>query len=398
LRSKQRTMLVTILCIIGLFLSTLIFLSIYNNRNHSVSEITNQISDNPNFVVVYSDSMKEGADLVKYSLKGEIINKQKLVEGQALYYFTKFNSDYYIASERKNRHYIMDRSGKVKSFFGPSNYEEDRIIGSSFVKSNEKYLFFSMNVGINPDYSPKEYSNELIYSEIGTSISHHIMLPGYFQSVVERDNKAYVLYFNGTDNSVGIYVIDLKTSKMIKDFTIDNHSTEEQGYYPVGQNNGSSLQIFQDRLIVMLDGNHPDIQYQPIMQIINPENGIMEKEIKISNEPFSIYDTQVYDGKLYVLSNDGSVIIWEDLIKQARTLKLKESTEFINKKETERGNVSGFEITGNSIFILYDFVKNIPVDRVREIRRYNLETGNEEAVIPLNYRSEKEMIRFFTIV
>lgn len=122
-----------------------------------------------------------------------------------------------------------------------------------------------MNVGNNPQYSPKVYSNELVYSKTDNSTLHHIMLPGYFQSVVEKDNKAYVLYIDGNGENVGIYVIDLNTNSLLHNYSVPNHKSQEQAYYPVGQNNGSSLQWFHNRLIVMLDGNRPGIQDRPVI-------------------------------------------------------------------------------------------------------------------------------------
>ncbi len=48
------------------------------------------------FVAIYSDAMKEGADLVSYNPTGDIIGVQKLEDGRALYYSTKLSGNYYI--------------------------------------------------------------------------------------------------------------------------------------------------------------------------------------------------------------------------------------------------------------------------------------------------------------
>lgn len=66
-------------------------------------------------------------------------------------------------SERKNRHYILNQNGILQPFFGSNKYGKDRNIGTSFLKESDNHLFFSMNVGINPSYSPTQYTNELVY-------------------------------------------------------------------------------------------------------------------------------------------------------------------------------------------------------------------------------------------
>ncbi|MGW9529730.1 hypothetical protein ACWHAM_18635 [Paenibacillus terrae] len=404
LTKKQVVWVVIVMaCIIGLLLTLFIINKNAENKSsenskQSMSALSKNIKLNTaekGFVVIYSDAMKKGANLVSYSPTGDIIGVQKLEDGRALYYSTQLSGNYYITSERQNRHYILDKSGIIRSFFGPSKYDQDRAIGTSFVKSSGEYLFFSMNVGNNPQYSPKVYSNELVYSKAGNSTLHHIMLPGYFQSVVEKENKAYVLYIDGNGENVGIYVIDLNKNSLLHNYSVQNHKSQEQAYYPVGQNNGSSLQWFHNRLIVMLDGNRPGIQDRPIMQILNPSDGTLDKEISISNEPFTLYDTAIHDGNLYVISDNNKIIVWDDSLQNIKKIQLKQNKDFIQKKETERGYISGTHISGNSIDILYDFVKKKPLDRVREIRRYSLETGSEEAVIPLSYHSDKEMVRFF---
>ncbi|MDQ0494585.1 hypothetical protein [Paenibacillus brasilensis] len=404
LTKKQIVWIVIVMaCLIGLLLTLCIISNNSKSRpskdlNHSINTLSEKIKLNTaekGFVVIYSDAMKEGADLVSYSSTGDIIGKQKLKDGRAFYYFTKFDGNYYIASERQNRHYVMDNYGNIYSFFGPAKYNKDRAIGTSFIKSSGDYLFFTMNVGTNPQYSPKVYSNELVYSKMGESALHHVMLPGYFQSVVEKENKAYVLYIDGNGENVGIYVIDLNTNRLLHNYSIQNHKSQERAYYPVGQNNGSSLLWFHNRLIIMLDGNRPGIQDRPIIQILNPSDGSLDKEISISNESFSLYDTALHNGNLYVISNNGEIMAYDSSLKNVKKIQLKQNKEFIQKKETDRGYISSTRISGNSIDILYDFVKKSPKDRVREIRRYSLETGAEEAVIPLTYHSNKEMIRFF---
>ncbi|WP_155983762.1 hypothetical protein [Paenibacillus sp. 1-18] len=194
---------------------------------------------------------------------------------------------------------------------------------------------------------------------MGESALHHVMLPGYFQSVVEKENKAYVLYIDGNGENVGIYVIDLNTNRLLHNYSIQNHKSQERAYYPVGQNNGSSLLWFHNRLIIMLDGNRPGIQDRPIIQILNPSDGSLDKEISISNESFSLYDTALHNGNLYVISNNGEIMAYDSSLKNVKKIQLKQNKEFIQKKETDRGYISSTRISGNSIDILYDFVKKL---------------------------------------
>ncbi|WP_244188465.1 hypothetical protein [Paenibacillus kribbensis] len=346
------------------------------------------------FTVVYSNAMDDGAEIVKYSNKGKILDKKNLVNAQSLYYFAKVKNDYYLMSERKNRHYILNQNGILQPFFGPNKYGKDRNIGTSFLKESDNHLFFSMNVGINPGYSPTQYTNELVYFDKENLKYRNILLSGYLLSTVEYNNMAYTLYVNNNDNSVGIYVIDLKTSKKIKQFTIENRLQGLTEYFPVGQN-GASLQIFKGKLIVFLDGNTSDTQFHPIMQIIDPKNGKLESETSLSDTSFLFYDSQIYNDKLYILSEDLNFTIFNDLNKNPKKLRLKQSNSVSEKIQNEKGVISGVHYLAGSVFVLYDYVKNSPADRIREIREYDLLTGKELHVIPLAFKSNKEMIRFF---
>lgn len=385
---------------IGLVLIVLILFFLFfilNGKSYITSEEDTKIEDKneTEFVVIYSSAMEEGVDIVEYNFSGNILNKKNFKDGRALYYTTKFNDKYYITSERQNRHYIWDQTEGISTFFGPTKYDEDIGIGSSFAKSSNEYLFFSMNVGTNPKFSPNEYSNELVYLQRSGSDYKNIMLPGYFQSVIEKDNKGYVLYLDGEDNSMGISVIDLIKNTKISDFSVNNHENQGKGFYPASINNGSSLQLFNDRLLLFLDGNRSDIQYKPIMQIINPLDGSLEKEISISKETFSLFDSIVYNDKLYLISEDAKIMVWNSSIQEEQMIQLKQDQAFLEKQKAERGYISGVQISGDSIYLLYDFVNNKPINRDREIRRYNLQNGTEEAVISLNLQSDKEMVRFF---
>ncbi|MGO4733958.1 hypothetical protein [Paenibacillus sp. 2KB_22] len=347
------------------------------------------------FAVIYSNAMDEGFEIIRYDTRGNILNEKKFKEGQAIYHFSEFENNYYLMSERKNRHYILSQDGEVNLLFGPEKYEKDRNIGSAFSRSSEKHMFFSMNVGINPEYSPDEYLSELVYFD--GSKNSNIELLGYIQSVVEENNKAYALFFNGNNNKLGIYVIDLLDNKLIKTIPIDNHLNQFEGYFPAGQNNGSSLQIYQDKLILILDGNTKETQYKPIMQIINPSSGELEQEISISQQNFDVFDTQIFNNKLYVISTNSSFIEFNGSEFKRKMIKLNQDEQFIKQRKSDRGNISGIKIIGNQIYILYDFVKGIPSERTREIREYNLETGEEGIIIPLSYRSDKEIIKFFNV-
>lgn len=383
---KRIRIIFATLFLLGLAVSTFWF----TTTHHSLKNITKSET----FTVVYSNAMDDGAEIVKYSNKGEILDKKNLVNAQSLYYFAKVKNDYYLMSERKNRHYILNQNGILQPFFGPNKYGKDRNIGTSFLKESDNHLFFSMNVGINPSYSPTQYTNELVYFDKKNLKYRNILLNGYLLSTVEYNNMAYTLYVNNNDNSVGIYVIDLKTSKKIKQFTIENRLHGLKEYFPVGQN-GASLQIFKGKLIVFLDGNTSDTQFHPIMQIIDPKNGKLENETSLSDTSFLFYDSQIYNDKLYILSEDLNYTIFNDLNKKPKKLRLKQSNSVSEKIQNEKGVISGVQYFAGSVFVLYDYVKNSPVDRIREIREYDLLTGKELHVIPLAFKSNKEMIRFF---
>lgn len=351
-------------------------------------------SSQSNFTIIYSDAMADGAQILKYSSNGDILKTTKVPDGKALYYSTKVKDKYYIMSERKNHHLQIDTNDNISSFFGPSSYSKDKNIGTSFLRSNNKYIFYSMNVGAGSNYSPDKYLNELVYTKIQNDASRNIKLEGYIQSAVEKDDKAYVLYFSGTDNSIGIYVIDLNKNTILKNLKIDNHKSENgEGLYPVGQGNGSALQIFDNRLIIFLDGNSPKNQYKPIIKIFDFEKGEINEELKLTSPPFSINDIKIVQNKMYILSNDAVLLTYQNLNTPPQFITLEQDQKFIQEQQKDSGIISGFEIKDGYVYLLYDFVKNPPRDRKRELKKYNLQTGASQNTIVLKYRSSKEMIR-----
>jgi len=395
----RKIIVITLIIIcLGICSAIAYYLTTYTSANKvSESKQSGQINlQNASFAVIYSDAMRQGAEIVTYNSSGKILDKKALDGGRALYHTEENGGDYYIASERQNHHFKLTKTGEIISFYGPAIYDKDRAIGTSFIRRSNDYMFYSMNMGLHPKYSPDRYSNELVYWNDKTHLNNHIILPGYFQSAFEMDDKAYVLYIDESIEKVGIYVVDLMKNQLIHDFPIDNHKTSNSDgvYYPTGRFNGSSLQVFQNRILVLLDGNRPDIEGKPIIQVINPANGVLEKEIKLSTEGFNLYSSTVYDDQLYLISSGNQVNVLDQKFQLHEGLTLEKTTSFMQKVKEQRGSMCGTYLIGDSVYVLYDFVKNKPADRDREIHKYNLKTGREEAVIPLSYKSDKEMISF----
>lgn len=346
-------------------------------------------NNNMAFAVVYSDAMNIGSEIVVYNENGDIINSQLLADGQALYYFNKLDNMYLLMSERKNRHYILDPKGNVESFFGPNNYEKDGNIGTSFLNRSENYLLYSMNIGVNPKYSPDSYSSEFVYLDIQNNTLKNIKLKGYLQSAVEYNDKAYILNVKNGGSKSCVDVLDLKDGKHLAEIPLNNQHVDNDIYTSLSI--GSSFQIFKDKLIVIMTGNTKESYLKPIMKIINLDNNCLEKEIQISSKPFIFYETIIYKDKLYLFSEDLSFAIFSDLQGEP------EVNNFKPKSTINEGTLSGIQLENDYVYMLYDYVKNVPQARVREIQKYDLHSGEEKRVIPLKYSSKKELIRFFTM-
>ncbi|WP_157277368.1 hypothetical protein [Paenibacillus taiwanensis] len=396
--------------LLGVLLVVMVARLFFNNNNSSSSMPTNLDVANSNetmalgndthdfnlkgasFLVLYSNMLEEGVELVSYSSSGAILSQLSLNVGKKLDFAAKVKGNIYIASERQHHHFQISQDGKIRSFFGPSIYEQDRAIGATFIRNSNGYLLFSMNMGAHPDYSPHEYGNELVYWNDDDHVYNHLKLTGYFMSAVTIHNKAYVLYSNGKRNSNGIYVVDLKTNKLVSDYPLRSIDR----YYPVGRENGSSLQLYNNRLLVFMTGDDPSQkQDQPVMLVINPQNGTIEQTIKVSNKSFDLYGTFVHNGKVYVVSYEGELVVFNQKFEIETLIRLEQGSQFVMKRKEESGLISGVQVDGDSLFILYDFVKNAPLDRQKEIHQYHIDTGKELAVIPLSHKTDREMVRFF---
>ncbi|MNJ68954.1 hypothetical protein D3C77_652500 [compost metagenome] len=95
------------------------------------------------------------------------------------------------------------------------------------------------------------------------------------------------------------------------------------------------------------------------------------------------------------MSQTGQIAVLDEQFNISQQFSLQQSTTLAQKIEEERGIISGVQLDGDSLYVLYDFVKNTPEDRTREIRQYDIKTGSEQLVIPLAYKSKYEIVRFF---
>ncbi|WP_019637252.1 hypothetical protein [Paenibacillus fonticola] len=353
------------------------------------------------YLVMYSNILEEGADLVAYDAKGQVLQNLNLAKGKKLDFTARLNDDIYIASERQNHHFVIHKSGDVDSYYGPSIYGPDRQIGSNFLRSSQGYLSFTVNMGTHPDYSPNEYSNDYVYWNPDQQVFGHIKLPGYFESSIILDEQAYVLYMNGKNNAIGIYVIDLPSNKLLVNYPLDNHNLAgndpDQEIFLAGGGNGSSFQYFRDKLLVFMISND-STGYGPslLIQVIDPKTGELEQEIKVPEEPFMFNTAFVHDHQLYIISETGQIAVLDEQLKPSQTFRLEQPPALVQKIEEERGIISAIQPDedSHSLYVLYDFVKNAPENRTREIRQYDLTTGKEQSVVSLAYKSKYEIVRF----
>ncbi|WP_028596535.1 hypothetical protein [Paenibacillus assamensis] len=353
------------------------------------------------YIVSYSSILEKGAQLLTYDSKGNIHQQQDLKAGQKIDNAVKWNEVIYYLSERSNRNYSFQSSGEIYSFFGlPEIYGTDRGLGYTFIRADADYMFLSLNIGSHPDFSPDQYSNALIYWNKESEKQNHIQLRGYLFSLFVKNNKAYVMYDDSDQEKLGIYVIDLATNKLVQDFPISsqnrNKVASDRYFYTSTLYHGQCCVLFHDQIAVTLDDGNGNPQIAPVIRFLDISNGTVKYEIELPSGFFPLI-TEVYLDKLYVFDLSGKVIVINRNKEIEREYELEQSEAFKQKLADNEGVVGHIMKHKDEVLVLYDFIKEKPLDRNREIHRYDLLTGKLNAVTPLTFKSEREIVHFFPL-
>lgn len=75
------------------------------------------------YLVSYSNAMKDGGYIYAYDKKGNTISKME-VDGQSMMSNAKDEKGYYFSSNRNNNHYAINKTGKVQGSIDLKNYKK----------------------------------------------------------------------------------------------------------------------------------------------------------------------------------------------------------------------------------------------------------------------------------
>lgn len=313
------------------------------------------------YLVSYSNAMKNGGYIYAYDKKGHEISKVE-VDGQSMMSNAKDEKGYYFLSNRNNNHYAIDRTGKIQEISRPKQLQ-DVNAGAYFIHAEQGYVYYDVNIGLVDE--KKGYTSELVYWKDSDKRQESVELKGTIQGAHIIENHIYA--FSQTLDKVYISEIDLNTNKKTNEFEIPN---ENVYFAPTPQK--VIFQKYKDKLILALSDNVNQKLPSKLM-MIDPKTKVVEKETVLDDKQFIPVLVQVYDNKVYVLNHDEKIKELDENLNIIRTYSLQSDTKIAREDK----GISDIQVHGNKLYILYKDMnpKSKTKQLVAEIEGYDLLTG-----------------------
>ncbi|HGH7177374.1 TPA: hypothetical protein ACJMKJ_005015 [Bacillus wiedmannii] len=315
------------------------------------------------YLVSYSNAMKDGGYIYAYDKKGNEISKIE-IDGQSMMSNTKDEKGYYFSSNRNNNHYAIDKTGKVQGINRPKELQKINA-GAYFIHAEQGYVYYDVNIGLVDE--KKGYTSELVYWKGSDKRQESVELKGTIQGAHIIENHIYA--FAQTLDKVYISEVDLATNKKINEFEIP---IENVYFAPTAQK--VIFQKYKDKLLLALSDNvNQKLPSKIIM--INPKTRVVEKETVLDDEKFVPVLVQVLDNKVYILGDDEKIIELDENVNITRTYSLKSDEN--TKIAIEDKGISDMQVHDNKLYILYKDMnpKSKTKQLVAEIEGYDLLTG-----------------------
>ncbi|MES5955607.1 hypothetical protein QCI42_19745 [Bacillus fungorum] len=315
------------------------------------------------YLVSYSNTMKDGGYIYAYDKKGNEISKID-VDGQSMMSNTKDEKGYYFSSNRNNNHYAIDKTGKIQEINRPKELQ-DVNAGAYFVHAEQGYVYYDVNMGLVDE--KKGYTSELVYWKDSDKRQESIELKGTIQGAHIIENHIYA--FSQTLDKVYISEIDLATNKKTNEFEIPN---ENVYFAPTAQK--VIFQKYKDKLLFVLSDN-VNQKLPPKLIMVNTKTRVVEKETILDEKQFIPVLVQVIDNKVYVLGEDEKIKELDEKLNITRAYSLKSDEN--TKIAIEDKGISDIQVHGNKVYILYKDMnpKSKTKQLVAEIEGYDLLTG-----------------------
>ncbi|HDR8180797.1 TPA: hypothetical protein QC116_006112 [Bacillus thuringiensis] len=315
------------------------------------------------YLVSYSNAMKDGGYIYAYDKKGSEISKIE-IDGQSMMSNAKDERGYYFSSNRNNNHYAIDKTGKVQGINRPKELQ-DVNAGAYFIHAEQGYVYYDVNIGLVDE--KKGYTSELVYWKYSDKRQESVELKGTIQGAHIIENHIYA--FSQTLDKVYISEIDLATNKKTNEFEIPN---ENVYFAPTAQK--VIFQKYKDKLLLALSDNVNQKLPSKLM-VINPKARVVEKETVLDDYKFIPILVQVINNKVYILGDDKKIKELDENVNIKRTYSLKSDEN--TKLAIEDKGISHMQVHDNKLYILYKDInsKSKTKQLVAEIEGYDLLTG-----------------------
>ncbi|WP_000939657.1 hypothetical protein [Bacillus cereus] len=337
------------------------------------------------YLVSYSNAMKDGGYIYAYDKKGNEISKME-VDGQGMMSNAKDEKGYYFSSSRNNKHYAINKTGKVQEINRPKELQ-DVNAGAYFIHAEQGYVYYDVNVGLVDE--KKGYTSELVYWKENEKRQESVELKGTIQGAHVIENNIYA--FSQTLDQVFISEIDLNTNEKTNEFEIPNENV-----YFASTTQKVIFQKYKDKLLLALSDNVNQKLPSKLM-MINPKTRVVEKETILDEKQFIPVLVQVSDNKVYILDQDEKVKELDENLNIIRTYSLQsdKNTKIIREDK----GIYDIQVQENKIYILYKDMnsKSKTKQLVAEIEGYDLLTGASMEKTVLQLEKKWEDITFLIV-
>ncbi len=335
------------------------------------------------YLVSYSNAMKDGGYIYAYDKKGNTISKME-VDGQSMMSNAKDEKGYYFSSNRNNNHYAIDKTGKMQEISRPKQLQ-DVNAGAYFIHAEQGYKFYDVNIGLVDE--KKGYTSELVYWKENDKRQESVELKGTIQGAHIIENHIYA--FSQTIDKVYISEIDLATNKKTNEFEIPNKNV-----YFASTPQKVIFQKYKDKLLLALSDNVNQKLPSKLM-MINPKTRVVEKEGVLDDKQSIPVLVQVYDNKVYVLDHDEKIKELDENLKIIRTYSLQSDTKIVREDK----GISDIQVQNNKIYILYKDMnsKSKTKQLIAEIAGYDLLTGANIEKTTLELKKKWDDITFLVL-
>ena len=137
------------------------------------------------YLVSYSNALKDGGYISTYDKKGNEISKVA-VDGQSIMSNAKDEKKYYFSSNGNNSHCAINKTGEIELIKGPSELK-DVNAGAYFIHAEQGYIYYDVNVGLVDE--KKGYTSELVYWKGNDKKQENVELKGIIQGAHIIENK-----------------------------------------------------------------------------------------------------------------------------------------------------------------------------------------------------------------